>query len=425
MFETSWSLLSPAEQRVCRCLSIFQGGIQRNAARQVAGASLNYLSSLTDKSLLRRTDSHRFEMHALIQHYAAEKLAHNPVEQRAAAQADFSILGRSAKALWFFFEEQGRFQEGAALLADTLLLLGQPGDDSHAEGLLRVQSQLTLWLGMFLVRLGQFKEARTLLEVSDQHFRRLKLEEARGYTALSLAGLAWMEGQFDEAETDIQTALDRFLTADDRWGIGATNFQWGEIARQQGQNQKAKEKYLASLTEAKRGGSSRGLGLTLLRLGQIAAAEGHHTEAEPYVQDSLTLAQANGDQWVLARSYNQLGIIALERQHLQPARRYFFDALRVATQANLRSTILDILVGVSQLDMIDDAPHTAVTTLSGVFDHDSAVPETRLRAQALLTQLQGALSEPAFEAAQWRGRAKTVEILIAENLRALSDAPGE
>jgi predicted ATPase len=66
VFDRSWSLLSEAERRVLAQLSVFRSGFDREAADQVAGASLALLAGLADKSLIRSTLAGRFELHELI-----------------------------------------------------------------------------------------------------------------------------------------------------------------------------------------------------------------------------------------------------------------------------------------------------------------------------------------------------------------------
>src|SRR5205814_3660718 len=58
-----------------------QGGWDEDAAEKVAGASVFSLSSLVDKSLLRRDASGRFSMHEVVRQYAAEQLQAMPGEQ--------------------------------------------------------------------------------------------------------------------------------------------------------------------------------------------------------------------------------------------------------------------------------------------------------------------------------------------------------
>ena len=74
VFDESWGLLSPAEQRVLGALSVFRGSFTRAAAQAVAGADLEMLFALIAKSLLRRTADDRFNLHDLVQQYAAAQL---------------------------------------------------------------------------------------------------------------------------------------------------------------------------------------------------------------------------------------------------------------------------------------------------------------------------------------------------------------
>jgi tetratricopeptide (TPR) repeat protein len=73
----SYRLLDPQEQRVVRALSMFAGGCTLEAAEQVAGADLDLIQSLLDKSLLRRRDSEagpRYWMLETIREHAAHQL---------------------------------------------------------------------------------------------------------------------------------------------------------------------------------------------------------------------------------------------------------------------------------------------------------------------------------------------------------------
>jgi serine/threonine protein kinase/predicted ATPase len=74
VFEYSWKLLSESERDVFMKLSVFQGGFTRQAAQEVAGATLKQLTSLVNKSLLRRgPDSGRYSIHVLVHQYVAEQ----------------------------------------------------------------------------------------------------------------------------------------------------------------------------------------------------------------------------------------------------------------------------------------------------------------------------------------------------------------
>ena len=73
-FDQSWRLLSDEQRDAFAQLSVFRGGFDRDAAKAVAGADLRLLSELASKSLVRRPDFGRFELHELLRQYAAEKL---------------------------------------------------------------------------------------------------------------------------------------------------------------------------------------------------------------------------------------------------------------------------------------------------------------------------------------------------------------
>jgi predicted ATPase/DNA-binding CsgD family transcriptional regulator len=78
VFDHSWTLLSETERDVFCRLSVFRDGFDRDAAKHVAGATLPLLSSLMDKSLIRRDANGRCMMHWLLRQYAEDHLATSP-----------------------------------------------------------------------------------------------------------------------------------------------------------------------------------------------------------------------------------------------------------------------------------------------------------------------------------------------------------
>jgi predicted ATPase len=74
VFEHSWWLLAAEEQRLFAQLSVFRGRFTRQAAVQVAAATLAGLAALLDKSLLRRNDDGTYEIHEFTRQFAAAKL---------------------------------------------------------------------------------------------------------------------------------------------------------------------------------------------------------------------------------------------------------------------------------------------------------------------------------------------------------------
>jgi len=74
VFDSAWHRLSEQERTVFAKLSIFRGGFTREAAQDVAGATLQSLMALVNKSLLRRAPDGRYSIHELLRQYAIDQL---------------------------------------------------------------------------------------------------------------------------------------------------------------------------------------------------------------------------------------------------------------------------------------------------------------------------------------------------------------
>ncbi len=74
VFEHSWRMLTRDERVSLAQLGVFRGGFDLAAAQAVAGAGLDVLSGLVDKSWLRVIEG-RYDIHELVRQFALEKLA--------------------------------------------------------------------------------------------------------------------------------------------------------------------------------------------------------------------------------------------------------------------------------------------------------------------------------------------------------------
>ena len=80
-FDHSWNQMATEERTLFRRLSVFRGGFVREAAEQVASASLQTLAALMDKCLIQRRLSGRYQIHGLLRSYGEQKLAERPDEE--------------------------------------------------------------------------------------------------------------------------------------------------------------------------------------------------------------------------------------------------------------------------------------------------------------------------------------------------------
>ncbi|HEY5983617.1 MAG TPA: BTAD domain-containing putative transcriptional regulator [Anaerolineales bacterium] len=82
VFDGSWFLLTDDLRDTFSKLSVFRGPFDVQAAQQVAGANLEQLSGLLNRSLLRKAEAGHFTMHSLLRQYAAEKLNESKAVER-------------------------------------------------------------------------------------------------------------------------------------------------------------------------------------------------------------------------------------------------------------------------------------------------------------------------------------------------------
>lgn len=88
VLETSWQLLTAAEQTVLAALAVFPATFSREAAQAIAGASLLDLDRLGEKSLLQQEpESEQYQLPGLMRQFAAEKLGDGA--QRTAVERQF------------------------------------------------------------------------------------------------------------------------------------------------------------------------------------------------------------------------------------------------------------------------------------------------------------------------------------------------
>jgi predicted ATPase len=94
--EWSYKLLRKEERRIFRALSVFAGGCTFEAAEEVAGADVDTLQSLVEKSLVRFTDE-RYWMLETIALLAAERLQQSGEREPVTSRFADGVAARSAR----------------------------------------------------------------------------------------------------------------------------------------------------------------------------------------------------------------------------------------------------------------------------------------------------------------------------------------
>jgi predicted ATPase len=125
--EWSYDLLTPEERQLFPRLSVFAGGCTLDAAEEVAGADVDALQSLVDKSLLRFTDG-RYWMLETIREYAEGRLEHAGEAEELGDRHARAFAATSAALAWPARYERGVEGELLAEQANVRVALSRALD---------------------------------------------------------------------------------------------------------------------------------------------------------------------------------------------------------------------------------------------------------------------------------------------------------
>ncbi len=273
VFDSSWGLLSPEEQKTFAALSVFRGGFSREAAEAVAGASLRSLARLVSRSLLTANpDTGRYRVHELLRQYAAAELERERDRHRqvrdchaafyAAMMAEVPFLishGRQAEMLstieqdieniryaWrhhiatldaqgakkfvlgllMLYEFRGWNSASISLFNEALELLpDDPGDKDVTE----LRALCSAVKGWFLALLGQPEAARAAAAKPAELLTRSSslLDCWIAVQCLSIA-LAYL-GRAEEMAALLDEAIARHDSLDERFWV-ASLYDWRAFA---------------------------------------------------------------------------------------------------------------------------------------------------------------------------------------------------
>lgn len=332
VFRHSWELLAADEQRLFARLAVFRGGFMVDAACRVTDAAASQLLSLADKSLLRRVAANRYDLHGLLQQFAAEHLAED--------------------ALTATQTHRQHSQHFADFLAGLTMALSGP---EPAKALLAIETEIEniragwQWavtqanahiVGCYLPVLRRFYEMRSWFREAQTAFTAaaIALRTLTAQTAVSqrvlglvlafLGQFTWRLGQMTEARELLQESLARLSELDAPRETAVAHAILGDILFDLGDMMAAQQQYQAGLdlgddAAATVASLHNGLGDVHRVLGDFVAAHSHY-------QTVLDIYTAQSDSWGLARAYNNLGILsgtlgdyAAAETHFQHSRETF------------------------------------------------------------------------------------------------------
>ncbi|MEZ4678472.1 MAG: BTAD domain-containing putative transcriptional regulator [Caldilineaceae bacterium] len=289
VFEYSWRLLSPGEQRVFCSLSVFRGGFQAEAAQAVVNTSLEMLALLVDKSLLRQqrrfNRSVRYDMHELLRQFANKKLDETGEQETIFTQHNTYFLGLAEAAkvelhgsqqkVWLDRLEDDHNNLRAAL---NRCLIMAP---QIALGL-----AAALWEFWYLR--GYFTEGRTWLTQALSN-RSTVPSVTTGIALVGASRLAWIQGDYDQATSLATEGLNLSRSLNDIQNVARAFNVLGLIAMNKNEMNQACLLFEQALTLRRELGNQVEIAGTLLNFGVIATYQ-NYLQAKSLLQESLAIS---------------------------------------------------------------------------------------------------------------------------------------
>jgi predicted ATPase/transcriptional regulator with XRE-family HTH domain len=401
VFDQSWKLLTPEEQRVMRQLSIFRGSFMRRAAKRVVGASLPVLFSLLDKSLVQHSDAHagRFELHELIRQYAAARLEENIAEKQATRERhshyyltlleeqepalrskrqketltkltadidnlrmawDFAIsseavdlLRRASGPLYYFYELLQSFQEAETAYkraADMVRTrLANRGEQEDPELELTLGSILN-YQAFFNLRPGNNREALELFRTSLELLNPLHETHALTFAYVHSGVVHWAMGDFDEAFRALSKGLSMSNAFTYPWLKAFAVGFLGAVMHDMGKYAEGYRLLSEAMTICR---DMEDPYFTLLigsYFTRSAQAQGNIDEAHKVLLEGLQIARENGNRWSIGLALERLGVfMQTTGNDNEEARQLLEESLELLREVGDRWSLSWVLTAISQL----------------------------------------------------------------------------
>jgi predicted ATPase/DNA-binding XRE family transcriptional regulator/uncharacterized membrane protein (DUF2068 family) len=379
VFDHSWKLLPEEENKALARLSVFRGGFRREAAEQIAGATLSTLSALVAKSLVRRSGENRHDLHELVRQFAAEHLSknndeqiatqnrhsqyyltsfgradgrmHSPAQREALAewtaemdnirvawnwaitQSEFGLIEETLRAFAMLYETRGLYREGLDMLGRAIdrleVVHGPLPADRTGQAAL---GHLLTNRALLTFRLGRHAEAQATLERSLEILRPLNDTRLLVEPITYLGVVMSLTGDYARALDLVAESREKALAVGDRVFAATSLSLHANFSRLTGQSGDQHARLQAAVAEWRAVGDPRFTAYGLNFLGQSALALGRFDEARHALEESVELNTSVGARWNLGHALQGLGAVAEAQGEHRRAADLFLKAVDTFTE---------------------------------------------------------------------------------------------
>lgn len=369
-FNHSWRLLPDAERDALCALSVFHGGFDRTAAEQIAGATLPLLASLASKSLIRRAERNRFDLHEVIRQYALLHLNDDPARclairdghcayylglvaghaaaLKSEAQQDalqtltqdadniraawlwgvereaYALLGTAVRGLGWMFEISGWLHEGIETLEPLAQVLRTR---LESEACRRVFGQTLTQQGLLYFRSGTFDRAQRRLEESLAVLRTTDEPSLMVDALIYLGTIRYLNGDYEAAKSTLQEGLGYAEERGEEWFAAFATLVLGQIADLIGHASEGAAQVAASVAMWRRVGDPHAIAMGLNYSSLTLLQMGRFVEAESCLRESLELCQRSRNRWGLGTAYRHLALVKTAQGEFDEAETLLWQGL--------------------------------------------------------------------------------------------------
>ena len=389
-----WSheLLSAAEQRLFRRLSVFVGGCTLEGAEAVCDAKgdldldlLDGMASMVDKSLMQQVDQadgeSRFVMLETIREYATEKLeaslegastrrahaayclvlAEEEGGERAGPEgaewldrlalehdnfraalewltatgdADWGL--RLGTALFRFWEMREHLAEGRDRLAKLLKIEGTPTRT-------KVRARALFAAGVFAAEQGDHVSGDSLLKESLDIACELGDKQGTAVSLNALGVLARDRGDLGVAHSLLQESLVLWKELGDQKAVARSLSNLANVAKLQRDYPRAHSLYAECLSIFRELQDLPGVAWAQNYQGDIARDQGDSAAARELYEQGLAIFRELDDRWGIAGTLADLGSLAREQGDYPTAHSLYLESLRIFRELGHKRGIARLL----------------------------------------------------------------------------------
>lgn len=312
IFTSTWEQLNPEQQSALATMSVFRGGFTVPAAVSVAQTSVLTLASLVEKSLLRRAEERRYDLHELVHQFAAEKLAE--------LGGETAVSARHATYYLTFLREQFPSFNGPAP-QEAIILVRQTMDNIRAAWQCAIATrQLHLLrpvieaFAQYLVLTSSGREGEETFANALHSLRQDAANEPESLTVQSLLAshLAWFQIGSGKNQAALENVTHALALAKQSRDLSSQAHALSILGWEL-QIQSRYDEAEAALTEAivlfEQTANPLQVSLGLIRLGSLYWRKREFARTLPYYQQSLQIEQRLKNKRGMNRAYGGIGLV--------------------------------------------------------------------------------------------------------------------